>query len=452
MRGRWLVWLAILGVGLMGCGEARQDAPATAASTAGDAVLPTVATLPTLYPTATRPLGGARPTAVPATITPSPTPIDFSQPVISFRYEIPALGLDRRLEGTADSQIRLVDGVTGAEVMLVNQARALIDMQTVLPDLPLAELPEGCERCVRLTLDLPLAGRAETGWLQDDIVLASIEDFFVRQLGPHFPPDTAVGLHRRASGYNVGHTVAILTDGSLWRWQATDAEVPARLSAGEAAVGDIIAEAEGLPLNRLEPSYRADCPFFSEETLYFAASNQMYKLACPSLSLPTTLVSFYADLDAVAQAGLDLERNLALPGQVLPLTAVVFYQRSDGATLTIYNDGERVGVDATGRVYTATAKLEAEEVAALQTALTTSGVIPRTVEIVTDEALAAETESLLLVRGELGVYEFGWAETIGQSLVPAIITLDELLVEQVGFLGETAVPSAPISQTETISP
>ncbi|MCB0038006.1 MAG: hypothetical protein KDE51_28425, partial [Anaerolineales bacterium] len=62
-----------------------------------------------------------------------------------------------------------------------------------------------------------------------------------------------------------------------------------------------------------------------------------------------------------------------------------------------------------------------------------------------------ETESLLLMRNELGVYELGWSETIGQGLLPPILTLDEWLINEVGFIGEVVAPAATPEISSTIT-
>ncbi|MBK8434061.1 MAG: hypothetical protein IPL28_23440 [Chloroflexi bacterium] len=148
--------------------------------------LPTAAPLPTIYPTYTPfqpqlvpPVTVAAPTAAP-----TGTPIDFSRPIITLRYAIPALGLERTLQGTLDSTIQLVDLAAGTSIALPNQRRALLELQSVLPSLQLDELPDNCGRCVAFSYELAATGQSGAGWLKDVVLMASVEQFFAINLGP----------------------------------------------------------------------------------------------------------------------------------------------------------------------------------------------------------------------------------------------------------------------------
>jgi hypothetical protein len=218
---------------LLGCSQ-----PAPPAAT--DSPTPTTEDLPTvsgpspvaqLPPTFTprpeelAPSPTPRPTQPPGTPAPTNTPIDFEQTAVEVRYQIPSLGLDRRLQGNINSQIIYVDEATGAAFQRNNQASILLELQQVLPNLELAELPDECDSCVRLTYELPLRDEAGTGWLQDPVLLASVENLMVVNLGPHWPPEAVVGLRRSASAFEPAHTIALAEDGRLWAWLATMPDV-----------------------------------------------------------------------------------------------------------------------------------------------------------------------------------------------------------------------------------
>lgn len=440
---RWLAtqplltfYFSLLFLGLLvGCSSA--PTAVSNPENSDTALLPpaTAAPLPTLYPTNTPANNPAQPTAPPPTAVASPTPFDFSQPVIKLQYSIPALQLDRRLEGTAASTIRLIDVTHDQQVELRNQSRVLLELQNALLELELADLPADCDRCVQISYDLPLSEASGTGWLQDDILLASIENFFAVWLGPHFPPATQIGLHRTASGYNVAHTVALTAVGEIWRWQATDPEIPPPIPADNDTLLALTTQVAEIPFTRLEREYRADCDRFPRETLYIGGEAPWAALIeCPQYTLPIPLLPLYTTLDQLAQPALDPERNLPQPDQLLPLDTLIYFQRPDGATLTLFTNGDLLATDSAG--ITSTNQLAPSEIEPLISELTTSGVLPRGVQNVIDPELELTADSLLLVRGELGVYEFAWSDNVGQALLPAIVRLDELLVEQVGFIVE----------------
>ncbi|MBK7894724.1 MAG: hypothetical protein IPJ90_07540 [Anaerolineaceae bacterium] len=156
------------------------------------------------------------------------TPIPFGANVVELRLTIPSLGLDRRLQGSVNSQIVLVDERTGFAVQRDNQASVLLDLQQVLPELVTTAVPEGCDSCVRITYSLPFSGVEGEGWLRDPVLLASLENYFTITLGPHFPAAAMIGLRRSASPYAPAHTIAVMEDGRLYRWMANQAEVAPR--------------------------------------------------------------------------------------------------------------------------------------------------------------------------------------------------------------------------------
>jgi hypothetical protein len=409
--------------------------------------------VPTLPPTFTpgRPVTPSPlDTRPPLTPQPTNTPIDFSQPVLTVRYVIPAVGLDRSLAINVAGNVSFEDVNTGRTNHLNNQTSVALELQGILTNLILLPLPEGCTTCVQFSFELPVEGKSGSGWLQQDILLASFENFFVTGLGPHFPPNTIVGLHRQPSIYKVGHTVAILADGSYWGWEATSAELP---PAGQVDLETINQLLEQTPVNVLETKYTVACPGYAEEFLYLTQGEitKTISLTCPELALPSTSTDLYQTVSDLAEDVLDPERNLAYPSLPLTLDMVLYYRRSDGAILEIYADGRAIGY--TPDLTPQEKQIPAETLTPLLQTLVTSGVIPRGVQTILTIETVEDIEDLLLVRGELGVYEFSWTDNIGPGLVPAIGEVEQLLVELAGVLS-TPTPAAttPITATVTITP
>ncbi|MCA9983627.1 MAG: hypothetical protein KDE59_05010, partial [Anaerolineales bacterium] len=303
--------------------------------------------LPTLLPTSTG-SGPAtpQPTRATATVGPTATAIDFDQPVVSLTYAIPGLGLERSLAGTISSNIILSDLASGSRLTKTNQAAVLLDVQQVLENIELVDYPADCPGCVRLDYSLPLSGLEGSGWLQDELILASLENYFAANLGPHFPADTVVGLRRSATAFYAAHTLAVTGDGRLWFWSAaaTEVSLPA---AGDTQGTTLIAAAEQLDLAELATSYQADCPASAIESLYLATSAPIFiAVQCPELALPATLTSFYAQLAAEIDGRLG---EFVLPAELdrfLPLAGILYYERPDAA-LVMYADG-RVDVQPAG--------------------------------------------------------------------------------------------------------
>ncbi len=71
------------------------------------------------------------PTRPPATPRPTNTPIPFDETAVELRYQIPSLGLDRRLQGNINSQIIYVDEATSLAFQRNNQASILLELQQV---------------------------------------------------------------------------------------------------------------------------------------------------------------------------------------------------------------------------------------------------------------------------------------------------------------------------------
>lgn len=459
------VCLALL---MWGCAEPQPDSPTVALSP-----IPTpMAGLPPTF-TPPQPFERYFPTFPAVTVTqpaiptrPTDTPIPFGDTVVQVRYQIPALGLDRRLQGSISSQIIIVDEVTGMAIQRSNQAGVLLDLQQVLPDLLLPVVPEGCDTCVHLTYDLPYAERQGDGWLRDPVLLASLENYFTLSVGPHFPPQTAVGLRRSASAYAPAHSVALMADGTVAAWLASESEVEPPFPADPALTEAMAA----FSFSGLADQYVAPCMGAPVESLYLNNGEQdgIVGIICPEYALPTSLLPLYAALDAILAD--KLARNddvLVRPPAGLPLTAVLDYQRIDGSRLTLYADGTAVAQPNTGPPAEVTAVLSTTQVLSLTADLIGSGAVRTglTTFIRDDGSTLTDTEvtatprpprSLVLVRGPGGVYDGQW---FGSFDVPALQPLNQLLADLLGTATEepeaegTAEPgTTPEAGTATPEP
>lgn len=460
--------LLLLGVG---CAQEMSETPtpalAPAPQPAGSTETPFV--LPTLYPTQTRPLmQRTATTQPPATTTPGAT-ADLEQKLVAFRYSIPALDLDRRLEGNVSGTVTVVDETTGLAAILRNRGGVLLELQQALPTLELAPLPEGCERCVHFSYALPLEGIEEEGWLQDPVMLASVDHYLSANLGPHFPAGTVVGLYRSASPYDVAATLALLEDGRLWRWLATSGEVAEPVNAASIG-GDLRARMDEIPLDGLAEEYVVTCPGAPVEQLRLnparngaaaiedetsepatpAPSGDGIEVAivCPAFSLPATLLPLYSRLDGLL-ADIGAEEGPAAPPPAIPLTTLLAYERVDGGRLLLLQNGEARGMTADGEVYTRT--------------LGVSEVISLTVQLQENEALEPGVESYadggaansLLVRGSEGMAEAVWAEGEDppEPLQMPVERLNLLLDQLIGIAAEgTSTPTATATPVATPTP
>jgi hypothetical protein len=450
MKKYIFLWFILLS--LMGCGEGGQAAPTLAITP-----LPTaVAQLPPTF-TPPQPFERLFPTFPAVTVTQRPlptdttnTPIPFGDTTIEVRYSIPALGLDRRLQGSVSSQIILVDEVTGQAVKRANQGGALLELQQVLPDLLLPVVPDGCNACVHISYDLPFSNLHNEGWLRDPVLLASLENYFASSLGPHFPEGTVVGLRRSASPFAPAHTAAVLEDGRTITWLATESEVSEPIT-GTADIG-IIETLTNLSLEGLSTEYTAACAGYPLESLFVKQGEQteIIGIYCPEYALPSTLLPLYTQLDGLlveklTQSDTVLER----PPAAFPLTAVLDYNRVDGTRLTLYADGTAVAQNADGE--TTTSVISPTQSISLTHDLIASGAVrtglrtfrPETSEIITTTAGVTTTitttplppRTTLLVRGPAGVYDGEWFNTFE---VTELAALNELLEQ---LLGSTAVPT-----------
>lgn len=440
--------LILLGLLLMGCSN-----PQPPATPGGETAQIPQFTPPVLAPTFT-PLGTFNP---PATFTPPPnatvvattTPIPFDEKALELRYTIPALGLDRRLEGNIASQIVLVDETSLVAAERPNQSGVLLEMRQALSQVAVTAVPADCMGCVQLNYNLYITGQSGSGWLQDPTLLASLENYFATYLGPHFPPGTVLGLRRSATPFAPAHTLALAADGRLWLWLATEAQVsePVQLTA-DSPLFTLLAQ---LPIADLGDLYNVECPVASIETLYLnpTGEDKKIRIICPSYSLPTPLQSLYVAVDELLATKL---ADVALPSPPygFPLAAVLDYKRADGNHLTLFQDGS-VTLETADLTYTTT--LTTTTALSLTSSLLESGILQPGLTtfqpIVTGTPADTAPVSTLLVRWVDGVYDGKWANT---AEIPALAELDALLNTFLALsLPQTAVSPTPES-TPTIQP
>ena len=433
-----ILWLLCLLMGLWACARAPGETGATATlavvpTDAPAAVLPSTAPprdLPTLYPTFTAipsPTAPAAPTATPTRPTATPLPLDTTW--VMLRYEIPALGLARTLRGTVGNQIVMTDELTGKSVTQQNQVGVLLEIEEALGGLVLAEMPASCPTCVHLTYELPLQARRETGWFTDPVFLGSVENYLAVALGPHFPPATRFGLRRRASAFKAAQTIAWLEDGVIWNWPATAADVPTPqppTDAQQAAFADAAQLA-------LRATYGHSCLNYADDFLYFAGTddNRTIRVNCSAQALPTVLLPLYAQLEMLLAGQVD---ETAPPMPPLPLAppVLLFYQRADAGTVTLFPDGtvEIGGISAEIMVKT----LAADDVITLTAAISRTGVlmptnapvVPVTLPVV-GKPFQFATENVIALRTDYGVISLGWNGTAVAALQGALRLWDRWL-------------------------
>ncbi|MCP5095427.1 MAG: hypothetical protein GY943_07740 [Chloroflexi bacterium] len=391
----------------------------------------------------TRPVSTPRPTPPPLPTSLADTPIPFDNIVVELTYQIPALGLNRRLEGNVGSDIVLIDETSGKGQQRSRQATVLLQLQQALKNLELAPVPDGCVTCVFVSFNLPYEQKEESGWLQDPILLASIENFMTVALGAHFPPGAVAGLRRSASPFAPAQTIALMEDGRLWVWQGNKDTVPESLTADPAL---FTAVSTGM-VAETKNSYVATCTSVPAETLLMRAGEQekVISIACPEFSIPTPLLPLYQQFDAVMAT--HLTDNIERPPVGFSLDGLVDYQRADRVNLTIFANGTAVAQDASG-TYTTT--LTSREIISLTQSLIDSGAIQLGLTTYESDEDADETSvptSRILVRGDAGVYDGEWTTFAD---IPALAALNELLAQMIpsdAGLPETAVPSPTITPT-----
>jgi hypothetical protein len=425
MRIQNLLFFLVVLVFLASCGSSPGE-------TTPEFVMPTPRPPVTLAPTYTPPATqGPLPT-----ITPPPTretavpdtPIPFDETVLELRYQIPLLGLNRRLQGNVANQLILVDEVNGRSIQRNNEGGVMFELRQALLDVELAAVPESCPGCVYVEYELLDADLSDSGWLQDPVLLASIENFMSATLGPHFPEGTAIGLRRSASPYAPGHNIAVAEDGRLWMWLATEAEVGPAISSEITPL--LLAELAQISAADLNEAYQADCRGVPIETLQLNLADETWsgRLVCPELTLPTTLQPLYVQLDSLL-AEKTADATVEKPDTVFPVAGLLRYTRADDAQLTLYPNSTLISVDPFGAVYTNT--LTSTLPISLTTSLFDTGLLqPGFSTFVVEEASPITTTvtaepptSTLAVRGANGVYDAEWLELPDFDVIRFLDTL-----------------------------
>lgn len=459
MRNFWVILLLLVGGALAACAEPPSEQTPLAE-------LP-VPTPPVIPPTFTPAPPSSRISSIPiVTVTQAPlptvetsTPIPFGANVVELRLTIPSLGLDRRLQGSVNSQIVLVDESNGFAVQRDNQAGVLLDLQQVLPELVVAEVPEGCDACARVIYSLPFSGIEGDGWLRDPVLLASLENYFTITLGPHFPAGAVLGLRRSASPYAPAHSLAMMEDGRLYRWLASEGEVAEVITASP----ELLAAFEATDAQSLAQQYAAPCPGSPLESMLLAGreAQRLIALVCPEFSLSTDLQPLYVAIDAALNELLaGSEATLPRPPALFPLDAVLDYQRIDGAQLTIFLDDTAVA-NSGSSTQPITTTLSSTQVISLTTNLLSSGdlrtglttfLLPETEEGIADTTATPDTpRSVVLVRGPGGVYDAQWFNTADADLLAELnLLLNQLLASSPAV--DTTTPEATPEVTITAIP
>ncbi len=402
------------------------------------AALPAPRPMVTLQPTFTpQPTAGPLPSITPPPPRPTAVPntaIPFGDTAVELRYQIPALSLNRRLQGSIASEIVAVDETTGVSRQRSNQAGIMLELNSALPLMALDPLPEGCDACVYVEYDLPAQGLSDAGWLQDPVLLASIENYLTAALGPHFPPDTVIGLRRSASPYAPAHTIALTADGRVWTWLATEPQISLPAEANpDRPEFSLLAD---LSLADLSDQYTAECLGSPLETLTIRQGESSWQgqIVCPELALPNTLLPLYLRLDAQL-AEKTAVASLPRPAPLFPLNALVDYRRADGARLTLLADSTLIGVDAGGSVFTGT--LTTTLPLSLTTSLVRSNLLQPGLRTFDADPSATSPRTVLVVRGPSGLLDGQWITLPDNEIFAG---LDALLAELIG--PETAVPPA----------
>jgi hypothetical protein len=411
--------------------------------------VPTFTPLPdvNLQQTPATPLPSLPETAVDPTAT-----INFDEKTVQFLYQIPALGLDRLLEGNVSGQISIIDQTIPYGIQRSNQGNIILDLQRRLPDIELAPLPAGCEACVYFQYSLPLEQESREGWLQDPVILASIENYTTALVGPHFPPGTAVGLRREATFYYPAHSIALMADGQIHTWVATEAEVDEPFLS-PLLFNDILTN---LPLTELQTSYAVNCLAEPIETLRIYTTGQPIDITirCPAYALPTTLLPLYLQLDQILATKLATYDGPDKPPTGLPLDAVLDYKRLDGNQLILTQNGRVTIQNNSQTLYTGT--LTTTEISSLTTDLLNSGQLQPGLTTLEEREAALNTPtaegtpvvastpkpavSFLLVRGPQGILD-GKFEQID----------DPILIDLNGLMESLLNPPEPI-ETPTLAP
>ena len=424
---------------LLGCSD--PDTNGSGNSSTAVPVQATLAPLNTLVPTFT-PLADSH---LQVTITPFPdseqtaveptATINFDEPTVQLVYRIPALSLNRRLEGNVSGQIAVFDETNPIGVQRSNQGNNLLDLQRRLPELELQPLPDGCDTCVYFQYTLPLSGESREGWLQDPVFLASVENYTTALVGPHFPPGTVVGLRREATFYYPAHSIALMSDGRIYTWLATEPQIDESFPTPLSFI-DIL---NNLSLVELQSTYAANCLPEPVETMriYTTGNPLEITIRCPAYALSTTILPLYVQLDQIMAEKLATYDGPERPPTGFPLDAVLDYKRADGNQLTLSQDGRITLQTSNQIIYTGT--MTTTTLTALTTELLDSGQLQPGLSTLPESEAASSTPtaegtlpatepvSFLLVRGPLGIVD-GKFEQIDDPLLSDLNALIESLL------------------------
>lgn len=401
--------------------------------------------LPTLYPSATpMPTATAVATRPPLPTTVPPTPVAFDQVVVEIHYRLPALGLDRRLQGDVSGRLTMEDRATGLSLTRENQNRILLEMQQGLGQLTLAELPDDCENCVWIDYDLPLSGIAGSGWLEDVTLLASLDNFTAIHLGPHVPPGSWLALRRSATSYWVAHTVAVTSDGRTWKWLATEGRIAEPVLLGVEAAR-LEAAVQGLTDLPLADTYSATCEDAARETIFIGGDDEVgtIRIVCPAHSLPAHMVPLYLELQALLG---DVVAGAEPPARPFSLTTLLYYQSADDERLVI-SYANQVEVESGGEIYSGT--LSASQVISLTTGLETSARLTLAVD---DVLAAGPGANGLIVRGSSGVSGVTWRGAPPEEVADFVLALELLMAQLVPRAMETPAPATTGALATTNTP
>jgi hypothetical protein len=383
--------------------------------------------------------------------------------VVELHYSIPAIGLDRRLEGNRANRILMVDETNGRQAEYSNQAGVIFELRQVLSAAELLPLPTTCDSCVSLEYSLSIEDQSGSGWLQSDVLLASVENYMAVALGPHFPADTVLGLRRSASPYAPAHSLALTSDGNLWTWLATDSSISDPTTT-ITETRPLQTALDQLSVSELEDDYVEDCPGSAIETLFLNPDDEsrFINIVCPEFSIPSTLLPLYLEMDAMMNP-IVAEVTLPRPQAAFPLSALFDYKRFDRTRLTLFQDGRLVAIDADSvaqtitltptQIVSLTMKLQQAEI--MSPGLSSLEIAPTETITLGVGVLESLMTSSLVLRGTDGFYNGEWEETAD---ILILAELDALLEEMTGDsepedletpVSETAVPGTPTPPDDT---
>ncbi len=351
----------------------------------------------------------------------APTSVNFEQPVVEVRYQIPALGLDREIVGNVSGQIEIIDRASGNRLMKRDQAGVILQLQQILPQVDMETPPEDCRLCVLLDFELPMANQSGSGWLQNIQLLASLENYTAANIGPHFPPGTVFGLRRSATPYYAAHTVAITSDGLVWNWTAIEDQI----SDGRPTPPfdtEILTALEELVQEDIKANYAAACPDGSGvETLRLNLGDldQSIQLICPELALPASLEPIYVELLSMANESIE-DEQLEKPGSDITVDTVVHMSRQDGLMMNVLSDNQVTIANSDG--ITATGVISSSLALSLTEQLASSVDLQQGV----DDYLNGTSSNTLIFRGFDSLYEANWDDMMPESLVSVVRLLETI--------------------------